>query len=209
MAALDDSGTDSWQWPSGATERRQYKRVAVEIPGKVFVPSSAKEGACTIYNVSPAGAELACGLEGLLDTPIVLYAAGLGRFEGHVVWEYAGRYGMKFNASELKRAKLANHLAADVSEQRGRKRTKVNVGAHFTREDGSIVSCVVLDFSTSGVFVRSVVRPRVGEYVLIAGMVGCIVRYDDAGVGIEFVGREQDENKFRESLASLDRWRYE
>lgn len=192
---------------SDPRDRRKYKRVVVEIPGKVFLPSSGKEADCTIKNVSPAGAEIACAFEGLLDTPVVIYAAGLGRFEGHVVWELNGRHGVKFNSSELKQARLANRL--NGTERRGQPRTKDNRTARFTREDGSVVACTVRDFSTGGVLVETSVRPRVGEFVLMGGMVGCVVRIDAAGVGIEFVEREQNEVAFKRSLDSLDQWRTE
>ena len=196
---------------SDPRDRRKYKRVVVEIPGKVFVPSTRKESDCTIKNVSPAGAEIACGIEGLLDTPIVLYAAGLGRFEGHVVWALEGRYGVKFNASELKQAKLADRLngRADSSERREHSRTKDGRNAQFTRDDGTVAACTVADFSTGGVLIQSAARPRIGEYVLIGGMVGCVVRVDAAGIGIEFVEREAGDSAFKRSLQSLDQWRTE
>ena len=194
-------------------DRRKYKRAVVNIPGKVFLPSTGKEGDCIIKNVSPAGAEIGCALEGLLDTAVVLYAAGLGRFEGHVLWERDSRYGVKFNSSERKQARLADRLSedgeAEKSERRVHARTKDNRIAHFTREDGSVVQCVVRDFSTGGVLVQSSVRPKTGEFVLMGGMVGCVVRVDAAGIGIEFIEREQDDAKFKLSLESLDQWRTE
>lgn len=192
---------------SDLRDRRKYKRVVVEIPGKIFLPSTGKEADCTIKNVSPAGAEIACALDGLLDTPIVIYAAGLGRFEGHVVWELDGRHGVKFNSSELKQARLANRL--NGTERRGQARTKDNRAARFTREDGSVIACTMRDFSTGGVLVESSVRPRVGEFVLMGGMVGCVVRIDAVGIGIEFVERERNEVDFKRSLDSLDQWRTE
>jgi hypothetical protein len=196
-------------------ERRRYKRVAVEVPGKVFVPSTGKEADCVVTNISPAGAEIACGIERLLDTPIVLYAAGLGRFDGHVVWERDDSYGVKFSSSVSKQARLADRLTGagedgpQGSDRRREKRITASGLAQFTREDGSVVPCQVLDFSTSGVSVRTKVRPQVGEHVLIGGMVGKVARFHESGIGIEFVARERDDAGFRKSLASLDLWRIE
>src|SRR5260370_751321 len=124
---------------SQSADRRKYKRAVVEIPGKVFLPSRGKEGDCTINNLSPAGAEISCALGDLLDTPIVVYAAGLGRFEGHVLWERDGRHGVKFNSSEVKQVRLANQLGGrdevEKTERRGSARTKQSRIAQFTRED--------------------------------------------------------------------------
>lgn len=186
-------------------ERRRYKRVVVEIPGKVFLPSTGQEDDCTIKNVSPAGAEIRCSLPAMLDTSIVVYAAGLGRFEGHVVWEIDGRRGVKFNGSEMKQARLASRL--NGVERREQPRAKGNRAAQFTRDDGSVVPCTIRDFSTGGVLVESNIRPRVGEFILMGGMVGCVVRVDASGVGIEFVEREHNDDEFKRSLGSLDQWR--
>jgi hypothetical protein len=41
----------------------------------------------------------------------------------------------------------------------------------------------------------------------MGGMVGCVVRVDAAGIGIEFIEREKDAAGFRRSLESLDQWR--
>jgi hypothetical protein len=207
MDALSEGESVDEKEPSVPPDRRKYKRVVVEIPGKVFLPSTGKEANCTIKNVSPAGAEIACALQNLLDTPVVIYAAGLGRFEGHVVWEIDGRRGVKFNSSELKQARLANRL--NGAERRWHARTKENRFAQFTRDDGSVIACTIRDFSTGGVLVESSVRPRVGEFILMGGMVGCIMRVDAAGIGIEFVEREQNDADFKRSLNSLDQWRTE
>ena len=194
-----------------SSDRRKYRRAIIEIPGKVFLPSTGKEGDCTINNLSPAGAEVSCALGNLLDTPIVLYAAGLGRFEGHVLWERDGRHGVKFNSSDLKQARLADRLSGggevERQERRRHPRSKDGRIARFTREDGSVVQCIVRDFSTGGVLVESVVRPRTGEFVLMGGMVGCVVRVDAVGIGIEFVERQQDDTQFKTSLETLDQWR--
>jgi len=185
--------------------------VDVEVPGKVFMPSMGKEAECLVTNISPAGAEIACEAERLLDTPIVLYAAGLGRFDGHVVWEHDGRYGIKFSGGEAKRARLAERLMnfgrAGVQDS-GRLGLLPASGrlAKFTRQDGSVVPCRVLDFSVSGVSVQTDVRPQIGEHVLIGGMVGKVARYHEGAIGIEFVARERDDLAFRKSLESLDQW---
>jgi len=213
--APQDKAADAGEGEKGApSERREFKRVFVEIPGSVFVPASEKEAACRITNISPSGAEIACPLEQLLDTPIVLYASGLGRFEGQVVWQRDDHYGVRFTVSERKQAKLAGQLARideSQSEQprdtRNNERIKTGRQTTFTRGDGSVVSCTLLDFSTTGVLVKANVRPDIGEFLLIGEMAGRVVRYSETGIAIEFIDRERDEAKFRKALAALDRWR--
>jgi hypothetical protein len=62
--------------------------------------------------------------------------------------------------------------------------------AKFTRADGQIVHCEVMDISVSGVSLKTDIRPPIGEFVLIAQIAGRVARHHGDGVGIEFVGRE-------------------
>jgi len=67
-------------------------------------------------------------------------------------------------------------------------RTPAKGFTRFTRSDGEMVKCEVLDLSLSGVSVKTDSRPPVGEFVLIGQMAGRVARHHDEGVGIEFVG---------------------
>lgn len=198
------SGTPAEATPR-PVERRRVERVAAGVPGKVIVPSIEREADCVVTNISPAGAEIACEIAHLLDTPIVLFAAGLGRFEGHVIWERDGSYGVRFSGGAPTRGSSGTQRA----ERRRHKRVAANVLAQFAREDGTIVPCVVLDFSISGVSLETNVLPRMGERVSIGGMIGRVVRFHQTGVGIEFVERERDDARFKSALESLAQWRGE
>jgi len=46
----------------------------------------------------------------------------------------------------------------------------------------------VVDLSTSGISLRTRVKPPVGEFVLIGHMAGRVVRHHSEGIGVEFVG---------------------
>ena len=189
-------------------ERRQFRRATLEIPGQVYVPETATEADCSVTNMSPAGAEIACSLGGLLGKPIVVYMRVFGRIDAEAVWARDGRYGVKFNVSELKRARIAEQLAraeaGSPALARAAERTKSNRLSSYTREDGTIVPCVVLDFSTTGVQVKSAVRPPIGERIVIGGVTGEVVRYSETGIGVQFIVAEREESPPSEAL---DPWR--
>src|SRR5215831_19253826 len=65
-----------WDWPmqglamampdaeaaaakSGA-ERRRFRRVKVDLPGRLFIPADSHEAQCTVTDLSPGGAAIAC-----------------------------------------------------------------------------------------------------------------------------------------------------
>lgn len=176
-------------------ERRSFKRVRVDLPGRLFLPVEEREVRCTVVNLSPGGAVLDCEECPAQDTPVILYIDGFGRFEGNVSRNEERTVGVKFHCTPLKRARIAEQLTlhlngalVDGSELRRNERSPAKGFTRFTRADGQLVRCEVLDLSTTGVSLKSDVRPPVGEYVLIGQMAGRVARHHETGIGIEFVG---------------------
>jgi len=61
-------------------DRRRYRRVRIDLPGKLFVPSTSQEFACSVVDLSPGGASVTSDEQLPIDTPVVLYANTFGRF---------------------------------------------------------------------------------------------------------------------------------
>ena len=55
-------------------ERRRFRRVRVDLPGRLFVPGDSREARCTIADLSPGGAAIVCEMVPEAGTPVVLYA---------------------------------------------------------------------------------------------------------------------------------------
>ena len=176
-------------------DRRRYRRVRIALPGKLFVPSTTTELACTVVELSPGGASVALEVDLPDDTPVVLYANTFGRFEGVVARHDGPRLGLKFLSTALKRERTAEQLTLflnksllDDSELRRDDRQPTKGLTRFVRHDGQIVPCEVLDLSMSGISVKTDIRPPIGEFVLIGQLAGRVARHHDTGLGIEFVG---------------------
>ena len=176
-------------------ERRRFRRVRVDLPGKLFVPGSGQEGACKVLDLSPGGAQVQCDLALELETQIVLYIEGFGRFEGTVVRLGDSGFGVRFICTSLKRERTAEQLTlfmnrslVNEADLRRDDRTPTKGLTRFTRGDGQLVPCEVLDLSLSGISVKTDIRPPIGEFVLIGQLAGRIARHHAEGIGIEFVG---------------------
>ena len=176
-------------------EGRRFKAVVVDLPGRLFVPSEAREERCTIVSLSAGGASVNCELVPEPTTPVVLYIDSFGRFEGVVAANDGAVFEISFNCTPLKRERVAEQLTmylnkslVDGAALRRHERAPAKGFTRFTRADGQLVRCEVLDLSTSGVSLKTDIRPPVGEYVLIGQMAGRIARHHESGVGIEFVG---------------------
>jgi len=175
-------------------DRRRYRRVSVDLPGKLFVPADGREAACKVLDLSPGGAQIESEFEPEVETQIVLYVDGFGRFEGQVARAVGGGFGIRFNCSALKRERIAEQLMllmnsgiADVTALRRHERAPTPGTATFTRSSGEVVACEVLDLSLSGVSLKTDLRPPLGETVLIGQMAGRIVRHHENGIAIEFI----------------------
>lgn len=176
-------------------ERRRFRRVHVDLPGRLFVPTDSREAACKILDMSPGGASIECEIMPASGTQIILYIERLGRFEGAVARENQKGFGVRFSSTPLKRERTAEQLTLlmnksllDESDLRRDERVPSKALTRFTRSDGSTVDCEVVDLSTSGISLRTQTKPAVGEFVLIGKMAGRVVRHHSDGVGIEFVG---------------------
>ncbi|MGH6829249.1 MAG: PilZ domain-containing protein [Rhizomicrobium sp.] len=176
-------------------ERRRHKRVRLDLPGRVFVPARGEEARCHVADLSPGGATMACELSPEPGTQIVLYLDGFGRFEGQVVRRGDTGFAMRFSCTAMKRERVAEQLTLFLSRSRADKSPLRRIRschkgfARFTRADGEIAHCEVSDISATGVSLRTTVRPPLGEFVLIAQMAGRVIRHDDEGIAIEYVGQ--------------------
>jgi hypothetical protein len=176
-------------------ERRRFRRVRVDLPGRLFVPGVSREESCKVVDLSPGGASVECEFQPEADTQVVLYIEAFGRFEGTVVGREGAGFGVRFAGTQLKREKTAEQLTlflnkalVDGNVMRRHERTTSKGLSQFTRSDGSIVKCEVLDLSPGGVSLKTVMRPEVGEFVLVGKLAGRVARHHENGIGIEFVG---------------------
>jgi hypothetical protein len=127
-------------------DRRRFRRVRIDLPGKLFVPSTSEEFACSVVDLSPGGASVACEVLLAIDMPVVLYANTFGRFEGVVARHDGPRLGLRFASTALKRERTAEQLTLflnrsllDESELRRDDRTPTKGLTRFVRHDGQIV----------------------------------------------------------------------
>ena len=179
-------------------ERRRFRRVRVDLPGRLFIPSDNREARCTVLDLSPGGAAVGCDIIPAAGTSVVLYIDGFGRFEGNVVRCDGGGFGLAFVCTPSKRERTAEQLIlflnkalVDDNVLRRHERSHQKGFAKFTRADGQIVQCEVSDISVSGVSLKTDIRPPVGEFVLIAQIAGRVARHHADGIAIEFVGNEK------------------
>jgi PilZ domain len=178
-------------------ERRRFRRIRIDVQGRLFTPDDGQEAQCTVTDLSPGGAGIACAVVPPPGAAVVLYADGFGRFEGHVTGRDGAGFGIQFTCTRAKRERIAEQLTLflnkalvdDSALSRHKRNAKKKTSSHFTRADGQIVPCEVMDISVRGCSIKTDIKPAIGEFVLIAQRAGRVVRHHEHGVGLEFVGQ--------------------
>jgi hypothetical protein len=187
-------------------ERRRFRRVRLNLPGRLFIPADSEEARCQVADLSPGGATLLCEISPAAGSQVVLYVDGFGRFEGQVARRDAKGFGVRFTCTALKRERIAEQLTLFLNNNLitagglRPKRANHKEFAKFTRADGQIVHCEIVDISAGGVSLTTELRPSLGEFVLIAQMAGRVIRHHDKGIDNEFVGQQP----VRETKAKLN-----
>jgi hypothetical protein len=193
--AMKDAGPVT---AKAGAERRRFRRVRVDLPGRLFIPADSREARCTVLDLSPGGAAIACETIPEPGTNLVLYVDHFGRFEGNVVRRDGEGFGVAFVCTPSKRERTAEQLIlflnkslVDDSVLRRHERSSQKGFAKFTRADGQVVQCEIMDMSVGGVSLKTDVRPPIGEFVLIAQVAGRVARHHADGIGIEFIGQDK------------------
>ena len=80
--------------PQAEANRREHPRRQVRIPGVLLY--AEREEPCTVFDISPRGANLSASDDVPINHPIRLKLTRHGEFVGRIVWRRGDRMGMRF-----------------------------------------------------------------------------------------------------------------
>ena len=176
-----------------AEERRRYQRVRVHLLGRYMLPDR-REFPCQIINMSPGGLALLAPGIGNVGDRVIAYLDHIGRLEGKITRIIDNGFAMTIAATARKRDKLAAQLTwlanRDLNLPEDRRRDRIvprNPIAILTLEDGSKMTCRIIDMSLSGAAIAAETRPPLGSLVMLGRVQARVVRNLEEGFGIEFV----------------------
>jgi PilZ domain len=182
-------------------ERRNEVRIIVNIPGRYMLANKRNlkgdrcEFACRIVNMSVAGMALAAPVLGAPGERVIVYSEAFGQLHGAITRQISAGFAMSIAANEQTRERLATRLLWFAKQKDspelpdGRRHARVvpkNPMAIIMLPDGSLTSCLVIDFSSSGAAVSADLYPELGSPLAVGKMVGRVVRRFDEGFAIEF-----------------------
>jgi c-di-GMP-binding flagellar brake protein YcgR len=177
-----------------AEERRRFQRVKVHLLGRYMLPDR-REFPCQVINMSPGGLALLGPGIGNVGDRVIAYLDHIGRVEGKITRIIDNGFAMSVGATPRKRDKLAAQLTwlanrdiLNLPEDRRHDRiVPRNPISVLTLEDGSKMSCRIIDLSLSGAALSAENRPPLNSMVLLGRIQSRVVRNLEDGFAIEFV----------------------
>lgn len=175
-------------------ERRRFQRVKIHLLGRYMLPDR-REFPCQVINMSPGGlAMLAPGIGNVGDR-VIVYLDHIGRVEGKITRIIDSGFAMSVSATPRKRDKLASQLTwfanrdiLNLPEDRRHDRiVPRNPIATLTLEDGTRMTCRIIDLSMSGAAVSAEKRPPLQSKVALGKVLARVVRNLEEGFALEFI----------------------
>ena len=189
-------------------ERRRFQRVRVNLLGR-YMLADRREFPCQVANMSPGGMALMAPVAGEPGERVIAYVDHLGRLEGKIARQLANGFAMTIAATTRKRDKLAAQLTwlanrdiLNLPEDRRHDRiVPRNPIAVLTLEDGTKMTCRIIDLSLSGAAIAAENRPPLKSMVMLGRVQGRAVRNLEDGFAIEFI-HDQPAETLEESVTA-------
>src|SRR6201995_3624919 len=183
-----------------AEERRRFQRVRVHLLGRYMLPDR-REFPCQVINMSPGGLALLAPGIGAVGDRVIAYLDHIGRVEGKITRIIDNGFAMTIGATARKRDKLAAQLTwlanrdiLNLPEDRRHDRiVPRNPIAVLTLEDGTKMTCRIIDMSLSGAAIAAETRPPARSTVMLGQVAARVVRYLEDGFALEFLHPQQAE----------------
>ena len=182
-------------------DRRVDIRVITSIPGRYSLgsqhdkPGQRRDFACRALNMSPRAMLLAAPVSGALGERVITHFDRFGRLEGIIIRVLTRGFVMSIAATEDERARLAvklawleDHKNHDAHEARKHERiVPRDPYSTLTLADGSVLTCLVIDMSVSGVAVSAEIVPEIGTPLAVGRVIGRVRRHFAEGFAVEFI----------------------
>ncbi len=182
----------------GLRERRRFRRMPVEITGRLLDPFG-REHDCRTADISPGDVRIVSDMTPAVGERVVIYLDGFGRVSGKIARKCGeGEMAVIFDFSAHKREKMAERLTLAVNKDLGIEesaRPAIREGAQTVRlefETGEAYDGEVVDFSLTGITVKSQrPPPLLGVWVRVGTVYGRVARLIEGGFAIDLEPRRR------------------
>jgi hypothetical protein len=179
-------------------------RVIVRIPGRYSLADERDARGerrvfpCRAVYLSPHEIGLAGPVVGKIGERAIAHFDHLGKMEGRITRLIKGGFMMSIATSKERRGELLakiewieNFKNHDTPNRRHSDRiVPSNPHSWLTFADGTIETCLVRDFSTTGAAISADTLPDMKTVLAVGSVIGRVVRHFDGGFAIQFIQRQ-------------------
>jgi hypothetical protein len=192
MTEFDDDSAP----PEG--DRRRFKRVAVNLPGRYMLEDGA-EYPCVCIDISVVGVRLKAAQAGPWGSRVVAYIDGIGRIEGYIVRRALGWFALESRTTPRKGERVQERIAwiaesefADRSDRRGKTRDFTHRQVTLWTSDGRRHVAEVTDINKEGAAIIADVDVGIDERVRLDSRRARVVRLFPGGLALQFENVVED-----------------
>jgi hypothetical protein len=154
-----------------------------------------RQFACRTVNISKHAMALAAPVNGKSGERVIAHIDGLGRLQGNVDRLLERGFVMTIVANDEERAALGDkiewldkHKNLEAPDGRIHKRfMPENPYSTLLLQDGTIMTCLVIDVSVSGAAISADTVPEIGTVLAVGKAIGRVVRCFAGGFAVKFV----------------------
>src|SRR5712691_9700150 len=190
------------------TEPRGEAGIIVSLPGRYSLWNSPnvrgepRQFACRAIRISPYRAALLAPIRGSIHDWVSVEIEHFGKLDGAIerLIDHRGLI-LRIVASPEERRKLAEKIEwfekyknKEAADQRAQARfVPQDPFSTLMLADGRVMSCFVLDLSTSGAAVSADIVPEIGSVLAVGAVVGCVARHFRGGFAVKFTSVQDRE----------------
>lgn len=177
---------------AAAHERR--RTVQLDLDGR-YMRSSKLEYPAKLKAVSVAHLVFDTNEQLEVGERIIVHFEHLGGFDGNVSGKSGSGVEVRLNITTRRREKLSAQLTwllnrQDFSDLEGRRHERIaveNKSVPLRFGEGQVVECTLLDISSSGASLGTLIRPEVGTEVVVGKQNAIVRRHHNHGIGVQFL----------------------
>ncbi|WMT89146.1 PilZ domain-containing protein [Pelagibacterium sp. H642] len=168
--------------------------------------------ACRIQRLSPATILMNAPVSGEIGDWVVAQFNELGRLRGQIQRRLGFGFVMSLDLDEQARRKMLEKIVwfekfQNFAVSDTRRHTRIvptNPQSTLVLPDASLVSCFVIDISSSGAAVSADIEVKIGMPLALGTVVGRVVRQLDPGFAIQFIETIPSADLERRLIRSID-----
>lgn len=170
--------------------------------------------ACRLRSVSPTFFVAAAPVVGKVGDSVTAAFSPFGTLHGHITRHAVDGFAVDVEATPAGRAELAARIDAfrervwiGVADKRAEKRfMPSDPRSVIVYGTGTVVPCLIVDYSATGAVVSADFRPVIGQELTIGQIGGHVVRLFDVGFAVHFDSLQSGDD-VEELLAAPEEWR--